>query len=97
MENTIKLLAALAGPIRLKALSLLWDGKERCVCELMCLLGASQSRMSRHMNGLKNAGLVITRRDAQRVRYRRNPNLPAATIKMIDAILAAPKKRKKVK
>ena len=69
---------------------MLWDGREHCVCELMRELGASQSRMSRHMAALKTAGLVVDRRDAQWVRYRRAPNLPEAVAALVDAALALP-------
>jgi ArsR family transcriptional regulator len=55
---------------------LLDDGGEHCVCELMRKLGATQSRMSRHMQVLKQARLVVDRRDAQWVRYRIRPDLP---------------------
>jgi ArsR family transcriptional regulator len=41
------------------------------------------------MGVLKAAGLVIDRRDAQWVRYRRNPNLPASITAIVDAVLAA--------
>lgn len=83
------LLAALSEPTRLAALGILWDGQEHCVCELMDLLGASQSRMSRHMARLKTVGLLTDRRDAQWVRYRRNPELPPAWLAIVDAVLAA--------
>lgn len=89
MQGPTAILAALAEPTRLAALRLLWDGREHCVCELMRDLGATQSRMSRHMAQLKRAGLVVDRRDAQWVRYRRNPRLPARLTAMVDAILAA--------
>ena len=75
MRDPVQLMSALADPTRLQALRLLWDGQEHCVCELMKILGATQSRMSRHMGVLKIAGLVVDRRDAQWVRYRRNPKL----------------------
>jgi ArsR family transcriptional regulator len=52
-------------------------------------LGATQSRMSRHMGVLKAAGLVVDRRDAQWVRYRRNPDLPQNAARIIDAVIAA--------
>jgi ArsR family transcriptional regulator len=80
---------ALSEPTRLDAVQILWDGREHCVCELMQVIGATQSRMSRHMGVLKAAGLVIDRRDAQWVRYRRNPNLPASITAIVDAVLAA--------
>jgi ArsR family transcriptional regulator len=88
--NSIMILTALAEPTRLEALRRVWDGREHCVCELMRDLGASQSRMSRHMAALKTAGLVVDRRDAQWVRYRRTPNLPQAVVALIDAALAMP-------
>lgn len=84
----LSVLSALAEPTRLRAMHLLKDGEEHCVCELMKALDATQSRMSRHMQALKQADLVIDRRDAQWVRYRRNPNLPPETKTVLDAILA---------
>jgi ArsR family transcriptional regulator len=91
--DAISILSALAEPTRLAALRLIWDGREHCVCELMRELGASQSRMSRHMATLKAAGLVLDRRDAQWVRYRRNPGLPPEIISLVEAALALPADR----
>jgi ArsR family transcriptional regulator len=93
--DAITVLSALAEPTRLEALRLVWDGHEHCVCELMKLLGTTQSRMSRHMAVLKAAGLVSDRRDAQWVRYRRAQNLPRSIVKMVDAALALPAPREK--
>ena len=88
MNDASILLATLAEPTRLAAIRLLWDGREHCVCELMALLGSTQSRMSRHMATLKASGLVTDRRDAQWVRYRRAPALPAAVSRLIEAALS---------
>lgn len=88
MRATIDLLSALAEPTRLGALRLLWDSHEHCVCELMRVLNATQSRMSRHMAVLKQVGVVVDRRDAQWVRYRRNPALAEHDIRIIEAVLA---------
>jgi ArsR family transcriptional regulator len=55
----------------------------------MARLDASQSRMSRHMKVLREAGLVLDRRDAQWVRYRRNPDLAPEFEAVIDAVLTA--------
>ncbi|MBK9082054.1 MAG: metalloregulator ArsR/SmtB family transcription factor [Rhizobiales bacterium] len=89
MDRTVSLLAALAEPTRLAALALIWDGEEHCVCELMRRLGATQSRMSRHMAALRQAGLVVDRRDAQWVRYRRRADLDPALSAVVDAAIAA--------
>lgn len=89
MQDIVSILSALAEPTRLAAIRLLWDGEEHCVCELMKKIDASQSRMSRHMTALKVAGLVIDRRDAQWVRYRRHPKLAPEVVAIVDAIMAA--------
>ena len=96
MSNPVALLAALAEPTRLSAMRLLWDGQEHCVCELMERLGASQSRMSRHMAALKAVGLVVDRRDAQWVRYRRAPDLPKNVACLIDAALGLPDQQERI-
>ena len=83
----LAVLSALAEPTRLEAMRLLADGSTHCVCELMQKLGATQSRMSRHMRVLKQAGLVVDRRDAQWVRYRINPELPPSLARLVEAAL----------
>lgn len=85
----ISVLAALAEPTRLAAVQILADGSEHCVCELMRRLDASQSRMSRHMQTLKQAGLVTDRRDAQWVRYRLRSDLSPTIHAIVEAVLAA--------
>jgi len=82
------LLTALNDPTRRAALAIVWDGGEH-VCELMARLDASQSRMSRHMKVLREAGLVTDRRDAQWVRFRLNPKLAAERRAVVAAVLAA--------
>lgn len=84
-----EILTATCDPTRRAALALLRDGGEHCVCELMARLDASQSRMSRHMKVLREAGLVLDRRDAPWVRYRRNPDLAPGFAAVIDAVLTA--------
>ena len=86
----LAVLSALAEPTRLEAMRLLADGSEHCVCELMRKLGATQSRMSRHMQVLKQAGLVLDRRDAQWVRYRINPELAPSLARLVEAALERP-------
>ncbi|MGD9828400.1 MAG: ArsR/SmtB family transcription factor [Hyphomicrobiaceae bacterium] len=88
-EDITEVLSALAEPKRRQALALLWRGGEMCVCELMRTLGATQSRMSRHMGVLKAAGLVLDRRDAQWVRYRRHPQIPISIARIVDSALDA--------
>ena len=85
----LAVLTALAEPTRLAAIRILADGQEHCVCDLMKRLEVTQSRMSRHMQTLKQSGLVVDRRDAQWVRYRLNPDLAPAIRAILAAVLAA--------
>ncbi|GHG99028.1 ArsR/SmtB family transcription factor [Pseudodonghicola xiamenensis] len=83
----VTILSALAEPTRLAALRILWDQGEHCACELIARLDATQSRVSRHMRVLKQAGLVADRRDAQWVRYRINPDLPADVQTLLRTVI----------
>lgn len=87
-EHLTSLIQLLSDPTRRSALVLLRSGTELCVCELMASLGATQSRMSRHMAALKEAGLVIDRRDAQWVRYRMASGIEPGAMRILDAVLA---------
>ena len=90
-----EVITAICDPTRRAALAIVWDGGEHCVCELMARLDASQSRMSRHMKVLREAGIVRDRRHAQWVRFRRNPDLAPELAAVIDAVLAAERKSEK--
>jgi len=96
MPMILTVLSALAEPTRLQAIQLLADGSEHCVCELMQKLDATQSRMSRHMQILKQAGLVVDRRDAQWVRYRLNTDMPVEIADVVEAVLAAAQTKERV-
>jgi ArsR family transcriptional regulator len=54
---------------RLRIMNLLLEG-ELCVCDIQRVLGSPQPNVSRHLNYLKHAGLVVDRRDGLRVFYR---------------------------
>src|ERR1043166_431456 len=71
LEETARVFHALSDPTRLQLVALLRGG-ERCVCELTEALGAGQSRLSFHLKTLKDAGLVLDRREGRWVYYRLN-------------------------
>jgi ArsR family transcriptional regulator, arsenate/arsenite/antimonite-responsive transcriptional repressor len=62
---------ALSDPIRLRILKLLAQ-RDLCVCELVYLLPATQSRVSQNLALLKNANLVSDRREGRWVHYALN-------------------------
>ncbi len=61
--------AALSNAVRLELLELLAQG-ERSVDELATLTGASVANTSQHLQKLKQAGLIVGRKEAQFVKYR---------------------------
>ncbi len=63
MEDMLTFFRAVADETRLKMLWLLLNKRELCVCDLMEVLDIPQSKASRHLRTLYNAGLVRTRRE----------------------------------
>ncbi|MBZ5681057.1 MAG: metalloregulator ArsR/SmtB family transcription factor [Acidobacteriia bacterium] len=59
----------LADGNRLRILNLLLHG-ELCGCDIQYVLDTSQPNISRHLQYLKNSGLVLDRRDGFRIFYR---------------------------
>jgi ArsR family transcriptional regulator len=71
-ERMARLFHALSDPTRLRICAALRQG-EQCVCNLMDVLDAQQSRLSFHLKTLKDAGLVQDRRDGRWVHYSLDP------------------------
>ncbi len=69
MESFILLSKAISDPTRVRVLKLL-EGGELCVCEIMAVLGLVQSTASKHLNILKMAGLVESRKGGTWSYYR---------------------------
>lgn len=59
-----ELFHALSDEARVQIVSVLLSG-EHCVCDLMDVVGAAQSRLSYHLKVLKDAGLVSDRREGR--------------------------------
>lgn len=64
-ENVMK---AAGEPVRARILKLL-QGGELCVCQLMEILGLSQSTISGHLSIMKSAGLVKDRKEGRWAYY----------------------------
>jgi len=69
MESFILQSKAISDPTRVRMLKLL-EGGELCVCEIMEILGLVQSTASKHLNILKMAGLVESRKGGTWSYYR---------------------------
>ncbi len=69
MRELEQVFKGLADQNRLRILNLLLHG-ELCVCDIQFVLACSQPNVSRHLTYLKNAGLVLDRREGTRIYYR---------------------------
>ena len=70
MTDLAQLYKALSEEARLRILALLMRHGELCVCDVEAALDATQSKTSRHMRYLAQAGLVQDRREGVRMHYR---------------------------
>ena len=75
MEKMASIFKALSEEIRLKMLAMLLWEKELCVCDIERVLGISQSKASRHLQYMRHAGIVKTRREGIWMFYSLSENL----------------------
>jgi ArsR family transcriptional regulator len=68
-ERKSEILKALAQPVRLRIIEILRDG-EKCVCEMIPLLGEEQANTSKHLSILRQAGIVEYRKEGVSSYYR---------------------------
>ncbi len=78
----------LSDDTRLRSLMLMRQQGELCVCELVHALGVIQPKVSRHLAALRDAGIVIDRRQGQWIYYQLHPDLPDWARQVIDATVA---------
>lgn len=70
MKAIAKTFKALGDETRLRILALLVNRQELCVCDIMAALELPQSTISRHLSYLRNAGLVVDRRQGKWMYYK---------------------------
>jgi ArsR family transcriptional regulator, arsenate/arsenite/antimonite-responsive transcriptional repressor len=93
-KRTARLFHALADETRLRIVEHLADG-EQCVCDLSGALEAGQSRLSFHLKTLKDAGLLIDRREGRWVYYSLNQGA-IEELRSFVGMIGAPQSRLRV-
>lgn len=84
--NASHSLKAMAHPLRLKILCLLGASTEVSVQDIVEQVGTSQSNISQHLSILRDKGILVARKDANKVYYRiAEPNI----LHLIGAMRAA--------
>ena len=77
---------ALADETRVKMLALLLEQPELCVCHLERTLDITQSKASRHLRYLLNAGLLQDRREGVWMHYRLAQDMPPGLRALVESV-----------
>jgi len=91
LRETARFFKVLADEARLKMLWLLFNNRELCVCDFMAVLEITQSKASRHLAALRNAGLASDRKEGLWSYYSLRPvgdELAKAHLKLLRASLS---------
>ncbi len=92
LSDTFK---ALSDETRLQIMTLLLEHDELCVCDFVGALGQTQSKVSRHLRYLYNAGLVKDRRQGLWMHYRLSPDLKPEQATIVAALAEAVSEERK--
>lgn len=83
------MLKALAHPFRLQLLGEL-AREEECVCHLSALFGKPQPYVSQQLAELRDAALLLDRRDGQRIFYRLADDRVMSLLGMVRELVGSP-------
>ena len=87
LNETDTFFKMLADSTRLRSLLLMQAEGELCVCELTHALNLSQPKISRHLAHLREAGVLVARRNGIWMNYRINPDLQGWALEILQKTL----------
>ena len=80
----LQLFKTLSDDTRLSIVLLLREMGELCVCDIGAALDAPQPKISRHLGMLRDAGVLLDRKEGKWVHYRLSPQMPAWAARVIE-------------
>ena len=89
MLTPLQFFKLIADDTRLRCVLLLCQQGELCVCELIAALKLSQPKISRHLALLRDAQVLVDRRQGQWVFYRLHPQLPSWALATLQQACSA--------
>jgi ArsR family transcriptional regulator len=87
LEPDVRLLAALADPVRLDILRELAGSSEVCACDFTDCCDVLQPTVSHHLKVLREAGAVVSERRGNSIFYRISPDLIARVAAITSAFV----------
>lgn len=94
MRDAARFFKVLADEARLEMLWLLFNRRELCVCDVIEVLGITQSKASRHLITMRHAGLVVDRKDGPWSYYQLRPVEDELAKKHLELLRTTLAKRK---
>jgi len=92
LNQTDSFFRMLADSTRLRCLMLMQAEGELCVCELTHALHLSQPKISRHLAHLREAGVLVARRNGTWMYYRINPDMQPWALQILQTTLQGVRK-----
>lgn len=90
MEQFLKVISSVNDESRVLILAFLYHNGELCVCDLQHALNMIQSRLSRHLKILKEAGFLHLERKGTWAYYSLSPTLSPLHRSLLEEILLLP-------
>jgi len=87
LNETDTFFKMLSDSTRLRSLMLMQAEGELCVCELTHTLNLSQPKISRHLAHLREAGVLVARRNGTWMYYRINSDMQAWALQVLQTTL----------
>jgi len=87
LNETDTFFKMLSDSTRLRCLMLMQANGELCVCELTHALNLSQPKISRHLAHLREAGVLVARRNGTWMYYRINSQMQAWALDILQTTL----------
>ena len=88
IERASRSIKAMSHPLRLKILCALGDSEVN-VQDIVTMVGTSQSNISQHLAILRDKGILMSRKDANRVFYRVGDSRTLALIGMMREVFCS--------
>ncbi|MDO9575099.1 MAG: metalloregulator ArsR/SmtB family transcription factor [bacterium] len=87
MRDLIRALKAISDETRVRIMKVLLEKESLCVCEIMQALDITQTRASKNLRILKDAGFVVDRREGSWVHYSVDEGITNRYCKSISLLL----------
>ena len=91
IDRASRSIKAMSHPLRLKILCILGDS-EFSVQDIVDTVGTSKSNISKHLGILKDKGVLVTRKEANKVFYRVSDERTLKLLEMMRDVFCSPRK-----